>query len=49
MSIFRRRKPIAAIREALLMIRRLHASESVELDDYPALSGIFDYRPRGRI
>lgn len=49
MSIFAKRKPVAAMREAILLIRKLHGGQPIELDDYPALGKIFDYRPGGRV
>ena len=49
MSIFARRRPVAAMREAILLIRKLHSGEPIELDDYPELGKVFGYRQGGRV
>lgn len=44
-SLFRRDKPVSAVRECLQLMRALWAGERVELDRFPALGAALAYRP----
>jgi alkanesulfonate monooxygenase SsuD/methylene tetrahydromethanopterin reductase-like flavin-dependent oxidoreductase (luciferase family) len=44
-SLFRKDRPISAVREAIELMRSLWSGERVELDRYPALGAVLAYKP----
>lgn len=44
-SLFRKDRPISAVREAIELMRRLWAGDRVELDGFPALGAALAYKP----
>lgn len=44
-SLFRREHPVAAVREAITLMRALWRGDAVELDRFPVLSAAFSHRP----
>lgn len=44
-SLFRKDRPVTAVREAIELMRGLWAGERVELDRYPTLGGALGYKP----
>src|SRR5262245_6761062 len=45
-SLFRKLKPVSAVREAITLMRALWTGEPVQLDAFPVLGAALGYRPR---